>query len=188
MLEKSKWNFPPPRGRDGERVFKFIGVGESSNFSIKRSFVEISEIPLSNNVVGGSLKTVYEHRRRDHFYRWHLRRIITIEKRKRWFVNSVADVSFNAFVRLFFPFMTRGTVIFSKKKKLKKWKNWEKEFSGFFFAYKRSIQVSSHRCASLFLFAFFTFSISFPFANLSKILYWDNTIYIVVRNFDFCSV
>lgn len=69
MLEKSKWNFPPPRGRDGERVFKFIGVGESSNFLIKRSFVEISEIPLSNNVVGGSLKTVYEHRRRDHFYR-----------------------------------------------------------------------------------------------------------------------
>lgn len=33
------------RERDRERVFKFIGVGESSNFSIKRSFVEISEIP-----------------------------------------------------------------------------------------------------------------------------------------------
>lgn len=46
-----------------------LSVSESSNFSIKRSFVEISEIPLSNNVVGGSLKTVYEHRRRDHFYR-----------------------------------------------------------------------------------------------------------------------
>lgn len=55
------------RDRERERVFKFIGIGESSNFSIKRSFVEISEIPYRlsffNNVVGGSLKTiVYEHR------------------------------------------------------------------------------------------------------------------------------